>query len=100
MAYSRPDGPEAFATPDGGFVLVITRYGLTYHRAVPSHGLVTQAEAAAILRPVVSRVAVFKWVKDGKLKDDKVNGVSMIRLSRLREFAAKHGYGLAGPDKS
>lgn len=97
MSYYRPDGIEAFATPDGGFELLVTRRGRIYSRTVEPHGFVSQAEAAAILRPTVSRVAVFKWVKSGKLKDDQVDGVSMIRLSRLRQFAAKHGYSLAGP---
>lgn len=97
VAYHRPEGIEAFATPDGGFELIVTRRGRMYSRFADPHGFVSQAEAAVILRPVVSRVTVFKWVKAGKLKDDKVDGQSMIRLSRLRQFAAKHGYSLAGP---
>jgi len=95
--YARDDGVEAIATPDGGFELLITKRGRLYSTRIEPNGFVTQAEAAAILRPMVSRVAVFKWVKAGKLKDDQVDGVSMIRLSRLRQFAAKHGYALAGP---
>jgi hypothetical protein len=97
MSYYRPDGIEALSTPEGGFELLVTKRGRMYSRIVEPHGFVTQAEAAAIVRPIVSRVAVFKWVKSGKLKDDKVDGVSMIRLSRLRRFVAKHGYTLAGP---
>ncbi len=99
MTYYQPDGIEAFATADGGFELIHTRRGRTYSRYVEPFGFVTQAEAAAIVRPKVSRVAVFKWIKSGKLKDDKVDGVSMIRLSKLRRFAAKHGYGVAGPSQ-
>lgn len=97
MAYYRPDGIEAYRRADGGFSLLVTRRGRTYQRDVEPDDFVTQIEAAAIVRPQVSRVAVFKWVKSGKLKDDQVDGVSMIRLSRLRKFAAKHGYELAGP---
>ncbi len=97
MAYYRPDGIEAFATDDGGFDLLITRRGKMYTRHIEPNGFVTQIEAAAILRPQVSRVAVFKWIKGGKLKDDNVDGVSMIRLSRLRKFAARHGYTFAQP---
>jgi len=97
MAYYRPDGIEAYRKPDGGFGLLVTQRGRTYERVVGPDDFVTQIEAAAIVRPRVSRVAVFKWVQSGKLKDDKVDGVSMIRLSRLRKFAAKHGYDLAGP---
>jgi hypothetical protein len=97
VVYYRPDGIEAFATPDGGFDLFVTRRGGIYERHIGPDDFVTQIEAGVILRPAVSRVAVFKWIKSGKLKADLVDGVSRIRLSRLRKFAAKHGYGLAGP---
>ncbi len=97
MAYYRPDGIESFATADGGFLLLVTKRGRIYERRVEPDGLVTQIEAAAILRPTVSRVAVFKWIKSGKLKDEKVGGVSHIRLARLRKFAAVRGYELAPP---
>jgi len=100
LSYAREDGIEAIATPDGGFELLITKRGRLYSTKVEPNGFVTQAEAAAILRPVVSRVAVFKWIKSGKIKDDQVDGISMIRLSRLRQFAAKNGYSLAGPSQS
>ena len=72
-----------------------SRYGREYSRTVDGTGLVSQAEAAAIVRPPVSRIAVHKWVKSGKLTDHKVKGVSMILLSELRLFAAKHGYEMA-----
>ncbi len=99
MAYYRPDGIEAFAAPDGGFDLLVTRRGRVYERHIGPDDFVSQIEASVILRPKVSRVAVFKWVKGGKLKADIVDGVSMIRLSRLRKFATTHGYGLAGPSE-
>lgn len=99
MSYAREDGIQAYARDDGGFELLVTRRNRLYTRTIEPHGFITQAEAAAILRPTVSRVSVFKWVKSGKIKDDTVDGISMIRLSRLRQFAAKHGYSLAGPFK-
>jgi len=99
MAYYRPDGIEAFSTDDGGFDLLMTRRGRMYTRHVGPEDFVTQIEAGIILRPQVSRVAVFKWIQAKKLKADKVNGVSMIQLPRLRVFAAKYGYGLAEPDQ-
>lgn len=100
MTYYRPEGIEAHGTRDGGFLLLVTRRSRVYERRVEPDDFVTQIEAAAILRPTVSRVAVHKWVKSGKLKDEKVDGVSMISVQRLRKFASKHGYGLAplGPD--
>ena len=97
MAYYQPDGIEAYATRDGGFLLLVTKRGRIYERKIGPDGFVTQIEAAAILRPQVSRVAVFKWIKSGKLKDEKVDGVSMIPLDRLRAFAAQRGYGFAPP---
>ena len=97
LAYYRPDGIEAFATHDGGFNLLVTRRGRIYEVHIGPDDFVSQIEASVILRPQVSRVAVFKWVESGKLKADVVDGVSKIRLSRRRQFAAKHGYGLAGP---
>lgn len=99
MSFYHPDGITAYETEDGGFELVIVRRGRIYSRVIEPNGFVTQIEAAAILRPPVSRVAVFKWVKSGKLKDDDVDGVSMIRLSRLRRFAAKYGKALALPQQ-
>jgi hypothetical protein len=95
VAYYRPDGIEAFATPDGGFDLVLTRRGGTYTRHVGPDGFVSHIEAGLIVRPQVTRMAVYKWVISGKLKADTVNGVSMIRLPRLRAYAARHGYSLA-----
>lgn len=95
MVYYRPDGIKAFAAPDGGFDLLVTRRGRTYERHIGPDDFVTQIEAGVILRPQVSRVTVYKWVKSHKLKADDVDGISMIRLSRLRAFAAKHGYDLA-----
>ncbi len=101
MTYYRRDGTEACGTSDGGFLLLVTRRGRIYERHVAPDDFVSQLEAAAILRPTVSRVAVHKWVKSRKLKDEKVDGISMISVQRLRQFAAKHGYGLAplGPDE-
>jgi hypothetical protein len=95
VAYYRPDGIEAFAASDGGVDLVLTRRGGTYTRHVGPDGFVSHIEAGLIVRPQVTRMAVYKWVISGKLKADIVNGVSMIRLPRLRAFAARHGYSLA-----
>lgn len=97
MTYYRSDGTQAYATPDGGFLLLVTKRGRIYERRIGPEDFVTQIEAAAIVRPQVSRVAVFKWIKTGKLKDEDVDGVSMIPLPRLRKFAAKHDYTFAPP---
>ncbi len=95
MTYYRADGIEAFGKEDGGFLLLITQRGQIFERHIGPEDFVTQIQASRILRPTVSRVAVFKWIQAGKLKEDIVDGVSMIRVSRLRKFAAKHGYALA-----
>jgi len=97
MAYSRPeDSLEAFPTPDGGFEFEMNLRGRTYTRLVPANGFVSQAEAAVMFDPPVSRVAVFQWVKARRLLADEVDGVSMIRVSRLRKFAAENGRRLVG----
>ncbi|MBA3645126.1 MAG: hypothetical protein H0W63_03005 [Gemmatimonadaceae bacterium] len=95
MTYYRADGIEAHGTEDGGFLLLVTRRGQIFELPIGPDDFVTQIQASRILRPTVSRVAVYKWVQAGKLKEDIVDGVSMIRVSRLRRFAAKYGYGLA-----
>ena len=100
MAYYRPDGMEAFAAEEGGFTLLVTRRGRIYERQIGPDDFVTLIEAGVILRPQVSRVAVYKWVKRGKLKADIVDGINLIRLSRLRKFAAKNGYALAPPEEN
>lgn len=74
---------------------LITRRGQIFERHIGTEDFVPQIQASRILRPTVSRVGVYKWVQAGKLKEDIVDGVSMIRVSRLRKFAAKHGYALA-----
>lgn len=100
LSYYRPDGIEAFAAPDGGFDLLVTRRGRIYDRHIGPDDFVTLIEAGVILRPPVSRVAVYKWVKGHKLKADLVDRVLLIQLSRLRKFAAKRGYGFAGPPEA
>lgn len=92
MAYFRYDGIEAYAEPDGGVQLVVTSNQRITSHLIPPHGYVTLIEAAAILQPPVSRVAVYQWVKQRKLKAHTVEGKMQISLMTLRKFAAKHGY--------
>ena len=92
MAYFRYDGIEAYELPDGGLELIETKdQRITSHRILPG-GYITMIEAANILQPPVSRVAVYQWIKSGKLKAHKIEGVMHISVITLRKFAAKHGY--------
>lgn len=97
MAYWRPDGIQAFSRDDGGIEFLITKDQRMRSQIVPHDGCVSVVEAAHILRPVRSRVAVQKWINSGKLKAIMSGGEYLITLTDLRRFAAKHGYGWAEP---
>jgi hypothetical protein len=63
------------------------------HSAGTRHGCVTLSEAARIVKPAVSRAAVFRWIQLRKLKAyrETPNGRYRITLTHLREFAQKYG---------
>lgn len=72
-----------------------------YHRTVEAAGLVTFLEAARLLRrdgKAVSRVAIYNWAEEGKLRWHKIHprpeleAVKVIRLSELRKFAERYGF--------
>ncbi len=97
MAYWQPDGIRAIAHRDGSIEFLITQDQHMRSQRVPPDGCVSIVEAAHILRPVRSRVAVQKWINKGKLEAIMSGGEWLITLSDLRRFAAKHGYGWADP---
>lgn len=99
MAYYIPDHIEAFDRGDGGIVLIEWKGRRSRSWEVEPRGCVTLSEASRIVRPVVSRVAVHKWIKTKKLKAYKVEGRFLITLTDLRKFAAKHGHGWAQPSR-
>ena len=107
MAYVRlvESKPEliGYWLPKGGAVLVKTRGSAKYRRDVPRNGLVTFIEAAALLRrrgKPVSRIAVYEWAKNGKLRYEHitprpgVRQVALIRISTLRKFGERNGFEL------
>ncbi|MBI2408229.1 MAG: hypothetical protein HYV19_08030 [Gemmatimonadetes bacterium] len=72
-----------------------------YHRAVEAAGLVTFQEAATLIQrggKPVSRMAIYNWAKEGKIRWEKVHprpeleAVKVIRLSELRKFAERYGF--------
>lgn len=95
MAYWRPDGIEAFETRDGGIEFLITRSQRIRTELVEPQGCVNIVQASRIVRPVVSRVTVFRWIESRKLPAKLVEGEWLIALSDLRRFAKKYGKGWA-----
>lgn len=95
-----------FLTRDNGAVLYATRYGRRFKRDVAPNGLVSFAEAAALVHrqdpqsgewKPVTRLAVYQWANAGKLTTRRARepGGSVImhvRLSELREFAELRGF--------
>ncbi len=61
----------------------------------PRGGCVSLTEAAKIVRPAVSRTAVFRWIRSGKLKAyrERGEGPYLITMTHLRAFARRHGRG-------
>lgn len=92
---------------DGGALMIAKRYGRKFYKDVPPNGVVTFAEAAALLhrrdpetgelRPV-TRLAVYQWAEAGKIKSiqarrrSNTRPVACVRLSELRRFAAARGF--------
>jgi hypothetical protein len=92
LVYYRYDGIDAYELPSGGVELLVTKDQRISTQKIDPGGYVTQIEAAAILQPPVTRVAIWQGVNKGKLKAHTIEGVSHISLQTLRKFAAKHGY--------
>jgi hypothetical protein len=87
--------------PNKGAILVKIQANGTYRKTVQPAGLVTFIEAAALLRrngQPVTRIAVYQWAKQGKIRYQMVRQrpgvrpVAAIRLSKLREFAELNGF--------
>ncbi len=116
MPYVRGYTPESEAPEpalagylrrDGGAEMIAVRYGRTFRRPVPPNGLVSLAEAAALLhrrdadtgelRPF-SRIAVYEWARSGKLptvsepRRAGTRPVVQVKLSELRRYARANGY--------
>jgi hypothetical protein len=92
LSYYRPEGIEAFRSRDGsGFDLMYTRGGRQYNRHVGLNDWVTHIEAGVILRPQVTRVAIYKWVKDTRLAGTKADdGTLVIHVQDLLRFIEKN----------
>ncbi len=103
MAYYRPEGIEAFTSPDNkGFDLMYTRGGRQFNRHVGRTGWVTHIEAGVILRPQVTRVAIYKWVQNGRLAGGQTeDGTLVINVQDLLRFVeANPQYRLPNQDGS
>jgi hypothetical protein len=65
MAYYIPDHISAHDRGDGGLRMTEWRGSRVYRSwEVEPDGCVTISEASRIIQPPVSRVAVFKWIKE------------------------------------
>lgn len=82
-------------------LLVRTTSRGQYKSTVEASGLVTFLEAARLIRrngDPVSRVAIYNWAKEGKIRWQKIHprpdlqAVFVIRLSELRKFAERYGF--------
>jgi hypothetical protein len=87
--------------PNKGAILVKTQANGIYRKTVEPAGFVTFIEAAALLRRnghPVTRIAVYQWAKQGKIRYQMVRqrqgvrAVAAIRLSELRKFAERNGF--------
>ena len=56
-------------------------------------GCMTLSEAARIVKPPVSRSAVFRWIQTGKLRAyrGKAAGRYLITFTHLKQFVRRHG---------
>jgi hypothetical protein len=103
LAYYRPEGIEAFTSPDNnGFDLMYTRGGRQFNRHVGLNDWVTHIEAGVILRPQVTRVAIYKWVENGRLVGNQADdGTLVIHVQHLLDFIARNPqYRVPGHDGS
>lgn len=123
MPYTRgyePDEPPArdlvgYLRPDGGAEMIAIRYGRKFRRPVPPNGLVSLAEAAALLhrrdpdtgelRPF-SRIATYQWARGGSLptvstpRRKGTRAIVQVRLSDLRRYARAKGYEFLPADEA
>lgn len=62
-------------------------------------GCMTLSEVARIVKPAVSRAAVFRWIQTGKLRAFKGKSTSryLITFTDLKQFASQHGKHCAEP---
>jgi hypothetical protein len=97
MVYYIPDHIEAFAADDGGIILVEWKGQKARQTHIAPDGCVTLSEASRIVQPPVSRVAVHRWIENGKLKADLVEDKYLIELTELRKFANSEGKAWAKP---
>jgi excisionase family DNA binding protein len=84
MGQARPDLITAYwenpPGPRSGLRLSRVINGREYEARVRWNESLTQIEAAAVLGTTL--MTINRWVRGGRLKDHKVRGKSMIRLSR------------------
>ena len=90
MAYAGSSGVQVVPLEDGGFTFIVTQRGWDYYRTVGPNDGVSHTEAGALLG--VNRATVFKWIRDGKLRDEPLDGFSMVRIQALRRFAMDNDY--------
>ena len=95
MGQARPDLISAYwdnpPGPRQGLTLVREINGRRYSAYVPASGSLTQIETAAVLK--VHLTSVNRMVRTGKLKDRRVRGKSMIRLSEIKRMLAERSGG-------
>ncbi|HKV69632.1 MAG TPA: hypothetical protein VJN62_00180 [Gemmatimonadales bacterium] len=98
MGRARPDLITVYEEnppgPNGRIWLVRKVRGREYETEIGPRGYLTQIEAAAFLGKSV--MSVNRYVRDGLLRDDHEEGISMIPLWELRRFRrefleGKHG---------
>ena len=88
MGQARPDLITVYwenpPGPDQGLILVREIRGREYETYIVPDDSLTQSEAAAVLG--VSLMTVNRYVRSGKLRDDKGEGISMIPLREIKRF--------------
>ena len=79
-----------------------TRGGRQFNRHAGLDDWVTHIEAGVILRPQVTRVAIYKWVESGRLAGDRTkDGALVIHVQDLLEFIKRNpGYRVPHADGS
>ncbi len=88
MGQARPDLITVYwenpPGPDQGLILVREIRGREYETYIVPDDSLTQIEVAAVLG--VSLMTVNRYVRSGKLRDDKREGISMIPLREIKRF--------------
>jgi len=91
MGQARPDLITAYwdnpPGPRSGLTLSRVINGREYEARVVWDESLTQIETAAVLGTTL--MTVNRWVRSGRLKDHKVRGKSMIRLSEIKRILAE-----------